>query len=104
MTRAEDEILLLAIFGIGLLYAKPKILRERFAVWHARPARGFVVVGVVAVVMIILDGLLEGIMFGHVDDQQKQGEGKQHLQLARGERLKACMGKGFPIIGYVPDY
>jgi hypothetical protein len=66
-TRAEDEILLLAIFGIALLYAKPEILQERFAVWHARLAGGFVVVGVVAVVMIILDGLLEGIMFGHVD-------------------------------------
>ena len=93
VTRAVDQVLLRAVVGKALWYTKPEVHQEGFAVWHARLARGFAVVGVVAVGMIVLDGLSGGIRFGHVDDQQKQGEGRQRLQLGRGEGLGACMGE-----------
>jgi hypothetical protein len=43
--------------------------------------------------VVVLDGMSGVIRFGHDDDQQKQGEERQRSQLARGEGLKACMGK-----------
>jgi hypothetical protein len=90
VTRAVDQVLLLAVVGEACLYFEPEVRREGSAVWLARLARRFAIVGVAVVGVVVLDGMSGGIRFEHDDDQQKQGEERQRLQLARGEGL-TCM-------------
>jgi hypothetical protein len=80
-TGAVDQVLFRTVAGEALLYFKPEVRRERFAVWLARLARCFAVVGVAIVGVVVLDGMSGGIRFGHDDDQQKHGEERQRSLL-----------------------